>query len=405
MVWSGNLKRPELPMRLVQIAALCAFIAAPAAAQTAPCGGSFPAFIEGLKVEAAARGVDRKTADAFFRTAAQDQKVLGADRAQGFFRKTFTEFSRSLISQNRANAAAANAKKHARIFDRAEAEFGVSRGILLSFWAFETDFGAFQGDYNTLNALVTLAHDCRRPGLFRPQVLAALELYRRGAFDPVTTTGAWAGEIGMVQMLPLDILERGVDGDGDGKVTLKTSVADAVLSGARMLQHFGWKKGEPWVQEVSVPADMDWSRSGTDKTLAVSDWAAMGVRARSGALPSGGMQASLILPEGRKGPAFLAYDNFKVLFEWNQSFTYVLTAAYFGTRIEGASVFTPGTPDPQLSVGEMKAMQTKLAARGHDVGKVDGILGAMTRVAVQKEQARLGLPADAWPTRALLDRL
>src|SRR5690606_38349215 len=115
--------------------------------------------------------------------------------------------------------------------------------------------------------------------------------------------------------------------------------------------------------------------------------------------------ASVLLPQGRKGPAFLAYPNFSVLFEWNRSFVYVTTAAYFATRLEGAPPYAAGTPDPGLGEAEMKALQGKLAARGHDVGPIDGILGAKTRTAVQREQVRLGLPADAWPTKGLLDRL
>jgi lytic murein transglycosylase len=352
-----------------------------------------------------AGGHDPARVEAFFRSVAQDPRVLRADRAQGVFQKTFTEFSRALISRNRIDNAAANARRHATLFSLAERMYGVPRGILLAFWAFETDFGAFQGDFNTVNALVTLAHDCRRPGLFRPQVFAALTLHERGMLDPARTTGAWAGEIGMVQMLPADIIARGVDGDGDGKVTLKTSVPDAILSGANMLKSLGWRAGEPWLQEVTVPDGLDWARTGLDKSYPVSDWAARGVRPRSGALPPGGMPASLLLPQGRKGPAFLAYPNFSVLFEWNKSFVYVTTAAYFATRIEGAPVFAPGNPDPALTPDQMQALQRKLIARGHDVGAVDGILGALTRAAVQAEQVRLGLPADAWPTRALLDRL
>ena len=140
-----------------------------------------------------------------------------------------------MISQNRIENGRAQGQRQDAIFNRIEAEFGIPRGVLLAFWAFETDFGAVQGDFNTLNALVTLSHDCRRPELFRPQVFAALELFVRGDFDPATTTGAWAGEIGMVQMLPGDILENGRDGDGDGQVTLKTSPQDALLSGASVL--------------------------------------------------------------------------------------------------------------------------------------------------------------------------
>ena len=377
-----------------------ALSAGPVAAQ---CGGDFPGFIDGLKTEAVAAGHDPATVDAFFRSARQDPAVLRADRAQGVFQRPFVDFSRRLISQNRIDRGRQNASRHGAVFDRIEAQYGVSRGVLLAFWAFETDYGAVQGDFNTLNALVTLAHDCRRPELFRPQVLAALELYEHGDFDPATTTGAWAGEIGMVQMLPGDILENGVDGDGDGHVLLKQSAADALMSGGKLLSGLGWRAGEPWIEEVIVPEGLDWSLSGPGKPRPSRDWQAMGVVARDGQMAD--LPASLILPQGRNGPAFLAYPNFDVYFEWNQSFVYVMTAAYFATRLEGAPIYQAGNPDPGLSGEQMKALQQKLAARGHDVGGIDGILGAGTRAAVQAEQARLGMPADAWPTVALLNAL
>ncbi|GHG85885.1 lytic murein transglycosylase [Pseudodonghicola xiamenensis] len=376
-----------------------------ASAAHAQCGGPFPAFVKGLKSEAVAAGHKQATVDAFFSGVQQDPKVLKADRAQGVFQKPFIEFSRRLISKQRLDKGRAMAKKYDATFKRIERDYGVSRGVLLAFWAFETDFGGFQGDFNTLNALTTLAHDCRRPELFRPQIFAALTLYEHGDFDPARTTGAWAGEIGMVQMLPRDILINGVDGDGDGHVRLKTSAPDALMSGAKMLSHLGWRAGEPWLQEVTVPADLDWSLTGPGQNLTVADWAKRGVRPREGKLAQGGLPASIILPQGRKGPAFIAYPNFNVYFEWNQSFTYVLTAAYFANRLEGSAIYDAGTPEPGLDGPQMKRLQQKLAARGYDVGKIDGILGAGTRAAVQAEQKRLGLPADAWPTMALLNRL
>ena len=275
----------------------------------------------------------------------------------------------------------------------------------MAFWAFETDFGSFQGDFNTVNALVTLAHDCRRPDLFRPQVFAALELFEKGDLDPARTTGAWAGEIGMVQMLPEDILVNGVDGDGDGKVSLKTSAPDALMSGGKMLSSLGWRGGEPWLQEVELPNSFDWSQTGLGTKKSASEWQALGVSPRSGGLSGPSLPASILLPQGRGGPAFLAYPNFDVFFEWNQSFVYVTTAAYFATRLEGAPVYDAGNPSPALSEGQMKALQQKLTDKGHDVGGIDGILGAKTRDAVQKEQSRLGLPADAWPTVELLNKL
>ncbi len=371
----------------------------------APCGGEFADFVQVMKAEAADMGLASADIEAFFEGAAVDAKVLKADRSQGVFRKTFVEFSQALISKGRISNGAAMATKWQEVFDRADAEFGVPRGILLAFWAFETDFGAVQGDFNTRNALVTLAQDCRRPELFQPQVLAAIALIGKGIFDPARTAGAWAGEIGMVQMLPKDILERGLDGDGDGVISLKSSAPDALISAANKLQSLGWRAGEPWLQEVIVPDTLDWAKTGLQTQLSVAEWVAAGLSGRGAELPDAALMASVLLPQGRKGPAFLAYPNFRVLFEWNKSFVYVTTAAYFATRLEGAAVYDAGASDPALSPDQMKRLQEKLAARGYEVGKIDGILGAQTRNAVQQEQIRLGLPADAWPTAELLDRL
>ena len=389
-------------LRHIRALSLCFAVTLPSGV-LAQCGGSFSGFVAALKEEAVAKGHAPSTVDRFFASVRQDPAVLRADRRQGVFQIPFVDFARRLISQNRINNGRANAQRYAEVFDRMEREFGVSRGVLLAFWAFETDFGQVQGDFNTLNALVTLAHDCRRPELFRPQIFAALELYENDDFDPRTTTGAWAGEIGMVQMLPEDILTNGIDGDGDGHVTLKTSAPDALLSGANMLRDLGWRAGEPWLQEVQVPADFDWSLTGLDQQRPAADWAAMGVRPREGALAD--LPASLLLPQGRKGPKFLAYPNFNVYFEWNKSFVYVMTAAYFANRLEGKAVFDAGNPEQGLSGDQMKQLQRKLQAMGYDVGDVDGILGAKTRAAVQDVQVKLGLPADAWPTPGLLNQL
>ncbi|MFT6647953.1 lytic murein transglycosylase [Pseudophaeobacter arcticus] len=389
-------------MRILPLALAALLMPATAFAQ---CGGSFSDFVKSLKQEALTAGYDRATVNGFFKGASQDSKVLRADRAQGVFQKPFVEFSRHLISQSRIDRGRSMAEKYDSTFRRIETTYGINRGVLLAFWAFETDYGSFQGDFNTRNALITLAHDCRRPDLFRPQIFAALELYKRGNFDPARTTGAWAGEIGMVQMLPQDILDNGVDADGDGHVSLKTSAPDALMSGAKMLSHLGWHAGEPWLQEVTIPGDLDLSKSGTDTKLSVRDWQALGLRAKDGSLAAGTLKASLLLPQGHKGPAFLAYPNFDVYFEWNQSFTYVLTAAYFANRLEGASIYAAGKPEQGLAGAQMKQLQQKLQSLGYDVGKIDGILGAKTRAAVQREQQRLGLPADAWPTPALLNHL
>ncbi len=121
-----------------------------------------------------------------------DQKVLSRDRAQGLFRQTFLEFSQRTVSQARLDIGRQKLKQLAPVFERAEKEFGVPAGVITAFWAMETDFGAVQGDFNTRNALVTLAHDCRRPELFRPQLMALIQMVQHGDLDPATNTGAWA---------------------------------------------------------------------------------------------------------------------------------------------------------------------------------------------------------------------
>ncbi len=379
--------------------------AATASAQQAACGGDFNAFLQGVKAEALQKGLSAEAIDKTLSGAAIDQKVLSRDRAQGVFRQTFLEFSQRTVSQSRLDIGRQKIQQLKPVFDRAEAEYGVPSGVITAFWAMETDFGAVQGDFNTRNALVTLSHDCRRPELFRPQLLSLIEMVQHGDFDPATETGAWAGEIGQVQMLPRDIIAQGVDGDGDGHVRLKTSAPDAIMTAAKFIASLGFRKGEPWIQEVSIPQDLPFEKSGLGGPLTAGEWFALGVAPRNGDKSFAALPAALVLPQGRLGPAFITYPNFGVYLEWNQSFIYTTSAAYFATRLMGAEPYLKGTPEQGLDVDGMKALQEKLQAHGHDVGKVDGILGSGTRVAVQKEQQRLGIPADGWPTPALLNAL
>lgn len=389
---------------------LLALAGTPALAQTQPqapvaCGGDLATFLEGVKAEAVARGIPADAADRALAGAAIDQKVLSRDRTQGVFKQTFTEFSKRTVSKSRLDIGARKMQEYAEVFARAESEFGVPAPVITAFWAMETDFGAVQGDFNTRNALVTLAHDCRRPEMFRPQLLAAIEMVQHGDLDPAATTGAWAGEIGQVQMLPEDIIAYGVDGDGDGHVNLKKSAPDAILTAAKFIQSLGFKAGQPWIQEVSVPDRLPWEKTGLAAGMTAGDWFALGVQPRDGNTAHSGLEASLVLPQGRKGVAFLTYPNFNVYLEWNQSFIYTTSAAYFATRLAGASPYQAGEPEPGLDDAAMKALQSKLQALGHDVGKIDGILGAGTRTALQKEQLKLGLPADGWATPEVLNAL
>ncbi len=366
----------------------------------AACGSDFAGWRADVVEEAKQAGVLGLGLESLS-VASINPNVLKRDRAQGVFTLDFLTFSRRLISQNRIDNGRANLKKYANVFERARSEYGVAPEIITAFWAFETDYGAVQGDFLTLNAVATLAHDCRRPELFRPQLIALAKLIDQGIVPP-DVKGAWAGEIGQIQVLPADYLTKGRDGDNDGQVSLKTSAPDAIMTGANFLTSLGWQANQPWLQEVSVPSQMEWYDAGLHKKLPVSEWKARGVGAREGQL-STELEASLILPMGRKGPAFLAYPNFNVLLEWNQSLTYVLTAAYFGTRLGGAKIYNAGKDHGGLSAERLKGLQQKFASRGYNVGKADGILGAGTRAAVRELQRQNGLPADAWPTEILFN--
>ncbi|TWF54400.1 lytic murein transglycosylase [Neorhizobium alkalisoli] len=401
------MKTTLLP-RLVYGCLFSAALSSVALAQTpatAPCGGDLGAFLAGVKAEAATQGVPANIADQALEGAVIDPKVLARDRAQGVFRQTFLEFSQRTVSQGRLDIGRNKMKQYADAYARIQNEFGVAPGVVTAFWAMETDFGTFQGDFNTRNALVTMAHDCRRPQIFRPQLIALMEMVQHGDLNPQTNTGAWAGEIGQVQMLPKDIIEHGVDGDGDGHINVKASSPDAILTAAKFIQSMGFVAGQPWLQEVTLPENLPWEKSGLGNEIPASEWFKYGVTPRDGDTAFGNLKAALILPQGRKGPAFLTYPNFNVYLQWNQSFIYTTSAAYFATRLSGAPPYLKGNPEPGLDDTGMKALQTKLEALGHDIGKVDGILGSGTRVAVQTEQKRLGLPADGWPTQALLSAL
>ena len=382
------------------------FVAAscfPAAA--AQCGGDFNRFLDRIEQQAVAAGIPARSADFALARAQIDPTVLRRDRAQGVFKQTFLDFSKRVISSSRLQIGRAKLTEYAEIFRRAERDYGVPAPVIVAFWGLETDYGVVQGDFNTINALATLSHDCRRPELFQPHLLGAIQMVAMGDLDPVQTTGAWAGEIGHVQMLPVDIIRFGVDGDDDGHVNVKESAPDAILTAANHIRHLGWQADQPWLQEVVVPPTMDWQLSGLGRALPVRQWQALGVSARSGTLPSGNLPADLLLLQGRNGPAFLAYPNFSIYLEWNKSLVYTTTAAYFATRLAGAERYNAGNPDAGLDDNQMKTLQRVLAARGHDVGAIDGILGAGTRGAVQREQRQLGLPADAWPTPQLLSTL
>lgn len=367
------------------------------------CGGDFDQFKRSFKEVAIRLGYSDVATNMVLNNAYYDANVIVNSQRKGVFKQNFSEFYNKRLDQGVLVAAKTKLKKNIGIFQQAEDRFGVSKEVLVVFWGLETSFGGFQGDFNTVSSLATLSYDCSRPQLFQPQLLAAIELTQRGWLDPRTSTGAWAGEIGQFQFLPQNIIDFGVDGDGDGVIDLKNSVADAVLSAAKMLQFEGWRTSSPWIEEVQLDADSKqaWSYSGFDFKLSRSEWNALGVRDNlGGKLKSNPtLTASLIAPEGHTGSVFLVYENFDVFLKWNQSLIYTLSAANLANSlVPGIVPLHAKTVTNGLTSEQLVRLQKFLQRYGYDVGEADGVLGAGTRAAVKDVQKQNNLIQDGWPT-------
>jgi lytic murein transglycosylase len=382
------------------------------AAQAAPCrtGGPYDKWLADLEREAIAQGVSQRAIAAAAPFLTYDQRIVNIDHGQRVFSQTFLEFSDRMAAGYRIQMGAAKIKTYAPVFARIDQQYGVPAPVIVAFWALESDFGANMGNYKSLSSIASLAYDCRRADRFRAQLLDALRLIDHGDLTPDEMIGSWAGELGQTQMMPSEYYKYAVDYDGDGKRNLLRSAPDVLGSTANYLVGLGWKRGEPWLTEVRVPATLPsnfpWDQADLDIKLPRAKWASFGVTLPDGRpLPADNLPASLLLPVGRLGPAFLVYANFDVYLQWNNSLVYSTTAAYLATRIAGAAPLHRGNPPPALPFAEIKDMQAMLARSGRDVGAVDGFLGLKTRQAVKAMQLKYGLPADSYPTAQLLARM
>jgi len=399
-------RRSLLATALAGAIAVGASLPIPASADTSCRGGqSFAAFLAEFRQKAAAKGISERTLK-HLDGLTLDQKVLSRDRGQPTLSLSFLEFADRLVSANRRQRGRAMLERYRSTFSKIEREFGVPGPVIAAFWGLETDYGAYMGDFSSLRSLASLAYDCRRSELFTEELMAALTLLERGDLTPAEMHGAWAGELGQVQFTPSNYLKFAVDYDGDGRRDLVGSVPDALASAAKFLIHLGWRANDPWLEEVSVGPGVPWEHAGRQRYKPRAEWARDGVTRRGGAaLPADNALAALVLPMGRNGPAFLAYPNFDIYWEWNNSSNYSLAAAYLATRLAGAPPMQRGDPAAMLSSAELAEVQKRLNARGWDAGPADGRLGQKTRNGVREAQLAFGMPADGYPTRELLNRL
>lgn len=395
------------PNMLAIAVLLGAFVAPGFAVADTACrkGQGFEGWLAGIKREASGAGISPR-ALASLDGVKLDRRVLDRDRSQASLSQSFLEFADRTISADRIRRGRALLDKHARTFSRIERDYGVPGPVLVAFWGLETDFGAYRGDFDSIRALVSLAWDCRRSDHFKAELFDALRLLSDGDLTRDEMVGAWAGELGQVQFTPSNYRRYAIDYDGDGRRDLVSSVPDAMASAANFLRGLGWRPNEPWLEEVRLPDSLPWDAAGRGKYRQRFFWAGWGVARINGApLPSDRMPAALVLPMGRGGPGFLAYRNFDIFWEWNNSSNYSLAAAYFATRIAGAPPMQRGRVSGTLSPTELKEVQERLNRAGFDAGPADGRLGQKTRDGVRKAQLRFGLPPDGYPDAELLKRL
>ena len=390
-------------------AGLCAavlFVSASSAFAACPGPAGFGKWLQGFKQQAIAQGISPRTVSAALNGVTYDRRTIAKDRAQGVFAQTFLQFSGRMVSNNRMQVGKAKLRKYAPIFRKIEQQYGVPGPVLVAYWGLETDFGAFMGKMESIRSLATLSYDCRRPAEFRAQLMDALRVIDRGDLTPRQMRGPAHGEVGQFQFQPSTYYNYAVDYDGDGRRDLVRSAPDSLASAANYLQAKGWQAGQPWLEEVRVPGNLPWDQADVTIQKSRAFWAKNGVTYRNGRpIPADNLPASLLLPMGRNGPAFLAYPNFtRVYLDWNNSLVYSTTAAYYATRLAGAPRLDKGNPQA-FSTAQTKQLQRLLAKRGFDVGKIDGVIGAGTRQAIRTMQVKYGLPADSYPSTQLLSLL
>lgn len=365
----------------------------------------FQACLSGLRTQAAAQGVAADTLTHAFADIRQLDRVLAADRGQPEYFYTYWQYLETRVTPERVARGRALRDKYHQLLARVHRDFGIRPEYLLAFWGLETNFGSYFGDIPVLDSLATLACDPRRSDFFTREFLQALSIIEHGAITPDAMRGSWAGAMGHTQFLPSTFKTYAVDYDGDGKRDLWNSLPDAFASSANYLHAIGWQDSQRWGREVLLPADFPYAQTGLGITKPLREWRRLGVRTVANKpLPIADMNASLLIPAGHSGPAYLVYDNFRVIMRWNRSISYALAVGYLADRIAGLGQMYASAPPHMhlLSTAEVEEIQRRLNTLGFDSGEPDGVVGSRTRRAIKEFQLRRGLPADGFPDRALL---
>ncbi len=396
--------RRLFPMTAFCVVASVFASGAPAMAETP---ADFQAWVAGFAREAKARGVEAAVVDQAMERVSYLPRVIELDRRQPEFSLTFWRYLNNSVSDERVKRGRELLKKHAGLLSEIERKYGVQPRFLVAFWGLESNFGDFTGAFPVLSALATLAHDARRSKFFRAQLHAVVEMMAKGDI-PLEVKASWAGAMGNAQFIPTTYKAYAVDGDGDGKRDMWRSLPDIFASAANYLSKSGWRGDKTWGREVKLPKGFNYALSGLDTRKKLEDWAKLGIRkADGGTLPTADIDASLILPAGASGPAFLVYKNYRTILIWNRSILYALAVGHLADRLIGRSELLAKQPAREIPLArrDIAEIQSRLTARGFDTKGADGVAGPNTRRAIKAFQKSIHLPPDGFPNAGLLERL
>ncbi|MCP3850386.1 MAG: lytic murein transglycosylase [Gammaproteobacteria bacterium] len=363
--------------------------------------------IDRLQEQAKTAGLSQTSINDIIPNLKHIPKVIEYDQSQAEFTQTFESYLNKRVSQTRIKKGKQLLRKHKVFLESLYKQYGVPGRYLVAFWGLETNFGSYLGKMSTLNSLATLACDKRRSDFFTAELLQAITLIERESLNPKKMKGSWAGAMGHTQFMPSTYLKYAVDGDGDGRINLWLSEKDALASGAHYLQQMGWKSGERWGREVHLPTDFAYGNTGLKDWKMLKEWRLQGVTNVNGvAIPALELKSAIVVPSGHSGPTFAVYQNFRIIMRWNQSKSYALAVGLLADRISGAGPLSRSAKNQKaLSRKMVFALQKNLNKAGFDAGKPDGIIGLMTKGAIQKFQMSVGFIADGYPDQLTISKL
>ncbi|MGJ7578878.1 lytic murein transglycosylase [Variovorax sp. RHLX14] len=369
---------------------------------------AFADWVKEFRCSALASGIGESTLDRSLKNVTFLPRVIDLDRAQPEFTRSVWDYLDRTVSAQRVTM---GREMLQRIRSEApnvlQQQQTVPPEVVVAIWGMESNYGSNFGSTSTIDALATLGFEGRRSGWARNELLAALKIVERGDIAPERMIGSWAGAMGQTQFLPSSFLAYAIDGDGDGRRDIWNSLPDVVASTANYLAKSGWQPGQPWGVEVRLPALFDYVRADPSVVQSAMQWNAEGVMTVDGSRMPDFPGASVLLPAGAGGPAFLVGANFRAILKYNNSTSYALAVGSLSQQITGGLPIQTVWPRQMtpLSRAEVVQMQEALAAKGFPSGAADGLFGPATRSALRSYQREVGLVADGFPNAELLRRL